>query len=306
MNESSDRDFISRQAGFLHARGEDPTEQLVTVLGADAAPRVNEVLNGAASLPASPILVRVVSTLEEAGVAAARARAAANRIQNDADSLLVHATNVFQGVLTYLTMLAVVMLLVLALFVTAVLPAFETIYQGFGASLPGLTEFVTSTVGHVVLLSAPLVIVLVLWVLLLQGRAILRLQRQPGGWFVLLPVVGAPFRTFRIWLQVMVADVLLEAGESTRSIEEQVRETVGYEPGQRVRPAFECIGMAHRLETQAQEVEYWRLSLENDMLKGFGRARDALSLLVQLVMGAAVAALVVSIYLPLFALGSVL
>lgn len=306
MNESADREFISRQAGFLHARGGEPADQLIEVLGSDAAARVNEVLTGGSNLPTTPLLARVVGTLEESGTSPARARAAANRLQNQTDGLLEHATNVFQGVLTYLTMLAVIMALVLLLFVSTVLPSFGQIYVGFGASLPELTTFVTSPVGHIVLLATPFVIVVFLWVLLLRGRAVLSLRRNPGGWLLALPVVGAPFRAFRSWLQIMIADVLLDSGETADNLDQQVRAAVGYDISARTRPAIDCIEMAHRLDTRAEEVDYWRTRYDNDILKGFARARDVLSLLVQLVLGAVVALLVISIYLPLFALGSVL
>ncbi|HUQ11862.1 MAG TPA: hypothetical protein VM146_16225 [Steroidobacteraceae bacterium] len=303
------RDFVGHQLALEIAAGTPAKSAAENIRG--ALPQefhwaVDEALRvlGGESPPSSwPQLGNVLATARANGIDVERTFSAYERSVEQARG---RYAGVFTGAMSlgmYLVMLTILFLIVIGVYSIFVLPAFQTMFEQFGAPLPAFTSVM---IGNIAVL-APMLALLVLALLsYLVGLARLRQRMQqmqpvsPGITWV--PGLGSWARAHDAALWMRFYALFLDSGAPENVAGHAAAQLAG-SPTRDRRPRL--LESAAKLGHLRAELTRMLDADEREAAAGFERARNTTVLVLRLYIYLLLSGYVLAMYLPIFKLGAV-
>lgn len=310
----AEREFVIRQAEFLNGQGKS-NEQIRALLGeqiaADSGSDVLDALDAAEQ--DNLVLGALQKHAQEMGVSSTEISRRYARVVQDLHILKNSVSGGMTSLRAHVTITAIVALVVVGVYLNFVVPQFENIFQSFGAALPALTRLVISSrMFRTLLLVIP--ILAIAWVFIegLLVKKVLGHRYFPRTvlwrYFLLGPTIREHFELLRYsfiqWAMQAnnTADAALDVTERVmRDISPQLLSGPlgGGNDTDRLR-------VAARIGTLENELKFRVDNLLIDVPLNAVIRRDRLALFFSLIVGGILGILIVSMYLPIFSLGSVL
>lgn len=228
------------------------------------------------------------------------------------------------ALLWYALMLIVLVFVALTVFSIFVFPALNQLFEANGSQLPALTQFMMSTLGTLMDLFFFLVAgaVVALAIAAYKIRDAMKRLEPLRGIITRIPVLAFLCKAYNQALMLNLSHLLCVSGvAAVQSLDEITRMQ---QPGKsvfselasanasrldvliRTDPINAALMLAHRTDTLATEIAHLSMHSQLAFAQTLAKNREEFTLIAQLFVGLVVGTLVVSMYLPIFKLGSIL
>lgn len=311
--EKNDMEFVSRQAGFLADQGKTDDE-IRTALGNELPDEnIGDLIDSmAADHAGNVVLSALQNRADDIGLSATEITRRYARMVQDMQELRRVTRYILRSLKYYVFSMSAVALLVVSIFVTKVIPAFESLFAGFGADLPALTRLVMrSSVFGAWLFLVP--VLAFAWFVAEEyySRKALSHRLIPPRlvwrYFLLSPIARQHFQMLRYWLVQILLESKLAPERCLELADSILRDIspVLLESRQKSGKA-DALEVSARVGTLEDELEYQIDRLLVELPAAATVQRDQLSTIFTLLVGAVIAVLIFAMYLPIFKLGSVI
>lgn len=313
--------MLARQLGHLLRAGESEASAFDKLHDAaegalkDEVERLRQCLASAAS--AAPADARFATPAGTLARLAAVARGEGGR----PEAVLAHAEEVLGplaeayrvywagigALLGYAFMMIALMFLVLIIFSIFVFPALAEVFDGNEQAMPALTVFVMTTLQHVVVLGFFVVagVVVGLGIGAYKMREAMKRLEPLGGVMTRIPGLRVLCDAYNIAISLNLSRLLMHAGVRGEAALDAV---AGMRRTHHPRKATEtdvALTLARRAGTLEDELEHLSLRAQDLFADQLAKVREEFTLVAQVVAGIVVGGLVLSMYLPIFKMGSI-
>ena len=308
-----DREFALRQVRHLRGSGlsaEQARARISSQIGHEIS---EELVSAAAELGAerSPLIRRLLDFGQAKNLDLAQLSASILEMRGGLQARLLPELRRFGGLYLYVTLISSAVLIILVLFTVFIIPQFSLMFDAFGMDLPGLTRLLMDSLVQWLLVGALFLLAAVLFSVSKMAKGVFALRRDPGSWLIRFPLFSRAMKAFDLWMHVLVFELLLRSGASAETLRSEVSGLVHGDrkrsdaEQERVRQLIARLTAAQALGTVDDELEYWDSRYESDLTLTLDRSRSMLGFGIQIALGLIVGAVVVGLYLPIFAVARI-